>query len=490
MQEGGFLFVLEGGGMDEVGRRGNQGNFEVGMARIETEIRKLVKRGGEAGELAEEVLSRLERSGDLGVFREILLKPSVMNREAPDFVEWCERYVVLGSGERVKFEDHQERILRHVFNFKGGVLPYSTVVYSCPKKSGKTAVGAMVLIYFGCNVEAPSEILCCANKVGQAYDRAFSEMCGHIDMSVELGGVVKRRAGRVVEFMNGSRVTVLPKDFSGEAGSNHTLSLWDELWGYKSEGDRRFYEELTPVPTKRCSIRFITTYAGFEGESGLLEDLYYQVFEKDKETVKAGVTRPLGDDFPAYAKGDLFMYWDHERRMSWQQNEEYYASQKRDLRLTNYLRLHENRWVSSETGLFDMEEWDRCVDAGHRPPLPGKGVYLYVGVDASVKRDRSAVVSVYRDGEVLKLGPKRFWQPSGESPMDLEETMEGYLEWLMQRYTVINVKYDPYQFHRSAVTLRKKGLPMEEFPQTGGNLTEMGQNLHDLVKYGNIVFYE
>jgi len=30
---------------------------------------------------------------------------------------------------------------------------------------------------------------------------------------------------------------------------------------------------------------------------------------------------------------------------------------------------------------------------------------------------------------------------------------------------------------------------MEEFPQTSGNLTEMGQNLYDLVEYGNIILY-
>ena len=30
---------------------------------------------------------------------------------------------------------------------------------------------------------------------------------------------------------------------------------------------------------------------------------------------------------------------------------------------------------------------------------------------------------------------------------------------------------------------------MEEFPQTTANLTEMGQNLYDLIEYGNITLY-
>ena len=45
---------------------------------------------------------------------------------------------------------------------------------------------------------------------------------------------------------------------------------YDELWGYTSESSTPIWEELTPVPTRRNSIRLVTTYAGFEGESQLL----------------------------------------------------------------------------------------------------------------------------------------------------------------------------------------------------------------------------
>ena len=139
--------------------------------------------------------------------------------------------------------------------------------------------------------------------------------------------------------------------------------------------------------------------------------------------------------------------------------------------------------------MFNMDRWDACVDPDHSPPLPDKSIHLWVGVDASVKKDRSAVVSVYQEDGKLKLGPKRFWQPTAAEPMDLEETMEAYLLELYQSYTVLSVRYDPFQFHRSATTLAKKGLPMREFPQTSGNLTEIGQNIYDLVEYGNIVLY-
>jgi len=403
------------------------------------------------------------------------------------FTEWAEHFIILPRAKCLALEDHQKRILNHVFTFdEDGKLPYQTIVYACPKKSGKTAVNGVVLAYWGFNVESPNEVITVANKRDQAIARAFREVRGYIERNPVLSAEAKI-TGNQITLRNGSTILAIPNDFAGEAGSNHGLTTWDELWGFTTERDRRLYEELTPVPTRANSIRFVTTYAGFEGESQLLEDLYHEIF-KDDGTPKESVSKPLGD-LPCYARGRLFVYWDHEPRMPWQ-TPEYYAAQEQQLRRNTYLRLHENRWVSNESGLFDMEKWDDCVSSDHRPPLPDKNIRLFVGVDASTKRDRSAVVSVYRDRDKVYLGPKRFWQPSRKSPMDLEMTMETFLEGLHQDFSLATVRYDPYQFHRSATTLKKKRLPMEEFPQTVGNLTEMGQDLYDLVEYGNIVLYQ
>jgi phage terminase large subunit-like protein len=402
--------------------------------------------------------------------------------------KWAEHFIVLPSGDLIWFEPHQRRILDHCFAFdQDGKLPYSVIVYSCPKKSGKTTINAIVMAYWAYNIEPPNEVICTANKKDQAVARAFKELKGFIKKNPLLDQQVMSMTTDCVTLRNSSTVLAIPNNFEGEAGSNHGLTTWDELWGFTSERDRRLYDELCPVPTRQNSIRFIGTYAGFEGESALLEDVYHEIFN-DNGTVKDGIERPLGDDLPCYSKGDLFVYWDHEARMTWQ-TPKYYASQKQHLRLNTFLRLHKNLWVSSESGLFDMEKWDICVAPDHSPPLPDKKIKLFVGVDASTKRDRSAVVSVYRDGDKLKLGPKRFWQPSSADPMDLEETMEAYLLELYRGYKLVSVRYDPFQFHRSATTLTKEGLPMEEFPQTTGNLTEIGQNLFDLVEYGNLVLY-
>jgi phage terminase large subunit-like protein len=137
-----------------------------------------------------------------------------------------------------------------------------------------------------------------------------------------------------------------------------------------------------------------------------------------------------------------------------------------------------------------MAKWDLCVDPNHKPPLPSKEITLFVGVDIGTKRDRSAVVTVYREGDVLKLGPKKFWEPSAEEPIDLEETVEAFILDLSRQYQIAIVRYDPYQFHRSAFTLVKKGINMSEYAQTTSNLQIMGQNIYDLIEYKQLVLYE
>jgi phage terminase large subunit-like protein len=173
--------------------------------------------------------------------------------------------------------------------------------------------------------------------------------------------------------------------------------------------------------------------------------------------------------------------------MPWQ-TPEYYKAQRQELRPLAYLRLHENRWVSSESSLIDTDLWDVCIDRNYIVPPPP--LDLYLGIDASTKRDRSAVVSVHwGEDKRLYLGPKRFWQPSKSDPLDLERTVEAYILELEEKHNIELVNYDPYQFHRSGMTLRDKGIPMQEFNQTVDRLTKMTNDLLDMLTQKQLVLY-
>ncbi|MBA7476912.1 hypothetical protein ES707_12308 [subsurface metagenome] len=400
-----------------------------------------------------------------------------------DIVKFAEEQFVLSDTRKpIVLEEHQKKILRDCFTPNSDrKYPYETMIYSAPKKSGKTAISGLVLVWFALTQEPGNEIKVIANDLEQSISRVYKVARQAFELNRNLRRSAKAIKAKQIVLTNDTVIDALSVDYTGEAGSNHGLTVWDELWGYTSENARRLYDELTPVPTRLNSLRWISTYAGWEGESSLLWELYNRGLKGKR----------LYRRLPVNVNDDLYMYWDNAPRMPWQ-TRAYYKKQRASLRTNTYLRLHENRWTSNAGSLFDIEEWDSCIVEGHSPLLPTKAVILSVGVDASVKGDSSAVVGTYYDinqGKVV-LAVHRKWQPSKADPMDFEETIEKYLLELHKGYRLGSVRYDPYQLHRSAVTLTKAGLPMEEFPQTSGNLTDMGQNIFDLVKHGNIVLYK
>jgi phage terminase large subunit-like protein len=54
---------------------------------------------------------------------------------------------------------------------------------------------------------------------------------------------------------------------------------------------------------------------------------------------------------------------------------------------------------------------------------------------------------------------------------------------------VRGVFYDPYQMAAVAQRLQQAGVPMREYPQTVGNLTEIGSGLFELIKARGILAY-
>jgi len=367
-----------------------------------------------------------------------------------------------------------------------GILPYKTVIYSCPKKSGKTEVGALIAAWFAtCISPDGDECLVIATNLDQAVDRVFRGVtdCFMRNPVLRQGSVIQARG---IQTPRNVQIKAIPGSYAGAAGANMGLTTWDELWGLLTESQRRLYEELTPVPTRLNSIRLITTYAGIVGESELLEDLY--------ERGMAG--QCLDEDLNIWVnkQASVFMYWDHLPRMPWQ-TEQYYmeALNEPGFRKTAFDRIHRNMWVLGEES-FPLDDFKSCIQPDgwsmFEANKPNKKTVLAVGVDASENKDRAAITTVFRVGDKMYLGPRRWWQPSKEHPLDLENTMEAYLLELNNNFTISKVFYDKYQFMRSAQTLEKKGLPMELYQQTNQNMGIACGLFTDLMRYQKLVLYD
>jgi phage terminase large subunit-like protein len=99
------------------------------------------------------------------------------------------------------------------------------------------------------------------------------------------------------------------------------------------------------------------------------------------------------------------------------------------------------------------------------------------------------VVTFNKEAQRVVLVWHRIFQPSAREPLDFEATIERTLREVMRRFAVRGVFYDPYQMASTAQRLQQAGVPMREFPQTSGGLTEIGNNLFELIKGRGLLVY-
>ena len=281
-----------------------------------------------------------------------------------------------------------------------------------------------------------------------------------------------------------------------QLGTSSKTYFAEGYCSHNSESDRRMWVEMGPVPTVPISIRFVSSYAGYESESHLLYDLYLRGVGKDEHPDGRGKAIPNDLDAPIWSQGRLFTYWDHEPRAPWQ-TDEYYAEQEADptLRASDILRIHHNQWASSLETFIPSEWWATATKAQTRSAEiwadhPYRKAPVFVGVDVAPKHDTSAVVGVTYDAKLGKvvLLFHEIWNPKGID-LDLEATVEKYILDHAKRFNVRSVDYDPYQMLRSAKTLKNRLVPMREFPQTADNMVQASQCLYNLLKDNDLWAY-
>jgi phage terminase large subunit-like protein len=384
------------------------------------------------------------------------------------------------TGKPFKLLPAERDFLAHAFKFDAdGRLVYSELMFAAIKKSGKTGFAAMfmltMLLLFGGRF---AEGYCIANDLEQAASRVFQAVRRIVEASPLLWRDARITADKITfAAFHGATISAVACDYTGMAGANPTISVFDELWGFISENSRRLWDEMVPPPTRKVACRLVVTYAGFSGESVLLEELH-----------KRGLSQP--QVAPNLHAGDgMLMAWHHEPIAPWQ-TEAWLAEMRRSLRPNQFLRMIENRFVTSESSFVSMEKWDLCVVPTLTPVYSDKNLPVFIGVDASTKHDSTGLVAVTPlPDKRVRLVTHRIFQPTPDQPLDFEATIEATLIDWCNRFAVRAIRFDPYQMQATAQRLQKRGLPIMEFPQSSPNLTIASQNLYELVESRGLVLY-
>lgn len=393
----------------------------------------------------------------------------------PDPVAWIgEHFFIPETGGPITLYPHQQRGLREALALNDdGTFKHSTIIWSDIKKSAKSTITAAVALWRAFHSPWGS-ILVIANDLKQADSRVAYYLRRAIELNPKLSALCRIRGYRI-SLPNHAYIEAIPIDPTGEAGSNADMIVFSELWGAHSKAQARMWTEATLSPTKfGKSFRWVETYAGFRGESQLLEQLYEQTVEKGER---------LDDDLEIFRNGQMFALWNTKPRLPWQ-TPEYYASEEQILDPSEFLRVHRNQWSAGSAARFlpSMLWWDQNrVDL---PVLDAK-TPLVCAADAGVVSDNFAFVVVSKHEGKVAVRYARLWEPKGK-PLDYAP-IKAEIKKFCEQHRVLQVAYDPYQLHSMMQELMQAAVVWTEPFSQAGPRAEADKLLHDSARDGLLV---
>lgn len=361
---------------------------------------------------------------------------------------------------------------------ENGLFVYSLVLWGAIKKSAKSSIAAAVGLGFAWS-RPNANIVVMGNDLKQAQSRVFEYMTRAISLHPQWRETCKVNLYDIY-LPNGSHIEAIPIDPSGEAGGNPDLAIYTELWGWKNIKAQQMWTESTLSPTKYGqSLRWCESYAGYEGESVVLERLYQQA-------VKQGEC--ISEQYEMYRNtvARLFALWTTKPSLPWQ-TPEYYAQEDAILTPEEFLRVHRNTWGTSSNPFVPYVWWETC--AGDVP----KTATVVVALDAAVSGDCFAMVAVSHwqkqvNDELIPaiaIQAVHVIEPPLNGKIDYDEARAKLKEW-SQLWRITVVPYDEYQLHDFATQAQKEmSLNFQVFKQ-GEDRLIADKQLYDLIRDGRV----
>lgn len=395
--------------------------------------------------------------------------------------EWIEReFFIPELHGPIVLHPYQRAVLNEAYRKDAdGKFIYSVIVWSDIKKSAKSSIAAAVAIERASRLSYGS-IKVVANDLKQADSRVAFYARRALELNPKFANWKVKPSGYNVTTPDRTVIEAIPVDPKGEAGGNDDLIIFSELWAANQTAAQRMWTEMTLSPTKYgYSQRWVETYAGFSGESPLLEQLY-------ESGVKSGRLLDVGiPGLELYANDTarLLCLWNTQPRLPWQ-SDDYYAQESAVLTPGEFARVHRNQWATSEATFVPPEWWDACY--GEMPDFPDNQPVV-AAMDAGVSSDTFAVVGTSRIGDTTYVRFCRVWKPPQGGKIDFSEIDDFIRNEMVKNYNIVMLAYDPHQLHDMATRLRKDSITwIYEFKQANPRLNA-DKALYDAIRDRRIV---
>lgn len=372
---------------------------------------------------------------------------------------------------------------RNIGNVKPILAPCS---YLAQKKAGKTLLNSLLTCYRW--LTRPGVHFALGNDFDQGA-MLQGDMIGEmVKRHPILKRYVKINKGELIFQPTNSRLITLPADYAGSSGHNFLSVSFTEIWAFTWESHLRLYEELTPPPLVGA-LRIVDSYAGWQGESILLENIWNRGKEGEQLADDLYLT---GQQLSFIAEGEA------GHKATWRGNEQqrqaYLTEQRDTLREATYRRLHFNEWQASEDVFIPIEAWQDCIIPGFHPLEAGSQRPVYLGLDlaTSANGDNAALCGTYLgDDNKVCLALHKVWKSSErQTKLRLKGTVFPYILGLRDRFNIIACYYDPYQAIALTEDLQAAGVRCVEVPQTHASRGPRDTRLMDLINSRKLVLYD
>ena len=374
---------------------------------------------------------------------------------ADDPVPYLESQVyITETGQPLVLHEEHKAVLREMFSRGAdGLLNYEIMLWSAPKKSGKTQIVSGIAKWQAERIPA-GEVYIVGNDLKQADNRMNQAIRESLALNPRTSSIKPIR--NTVHIPNGTRIEAVPVDPAGEAGSNPTGIFWTEAWGAKLKKHEEMWSEMNLSSTRIGeAFKMLESYAGHTGESMILQRIYDAVVKPEN----AHPTIP-----ELYAKGNIVVYWCTRHIMPWQQGkryEQFLATRETEMPPNEFRRQYWNEWTSAVDAFIDIQLW-RAREVSI-PALDAE-TPVVIGIDAAVTSDCCALVMVSMQNEMVSVRRVMIWYPPEHGEIQLEEVYDA-LKVLYTQYNVILTVYDPTQLESIAQRVRAEFAWIEKFNQ-------------------------
>lgn len=382
----------------------------------------------------------------------------------------------------------QQRYLYELFEVEPatGLRRYRRALLGIPKKNGKTQLAAWLAIYFLLADGEPSPLVVCGANSDEQADLVFGAAKTCCELSPTLNALTERYQREItVPSLPGARLVRVSATVGTNDGKNIHVAILDELHEFSNTKGRGVHTVLcNGVGARRQPLILQITTAGFD-----LETICGEQYEKGRR-VESGEDKDRRFHFRWHQADPSTTYGTEEYFKSanpsygvtvhWP----YFEDQVNNNPAAVVKRYNGNEWTAQRVQWLPDGAWDACAIGAFEFDPKRR---LFVAVDASTKRDSTAVVMGQWHGDVLRVKARIWERPLGMDGKPITDWMvphtevENYLGELFTRYDLASVPYDPAFITWLAEALSARGLPMIEFPQTNSRMVAPTKALYELI---------